>query len=130
MKEKMLEDLKFYYPDVVEDAIDYYEKGKYELIVKTKDGNAYSWDNMERTIRRLPRPNEPMTEEQCKREFGIRLRRIMYVKGITQNELSELTGISQPILSGYITGKTAPSFVKVDVIAKALDCSADDFRLF
>jgi transcriptional regulator with XRE-family HTH domain len=54
----------------------------------------------------------------------------MALEGISQCELSERTGITQPSISDYMNGKKLPSFYTVDKIAKALGCSVDAFRYF
>jgi DNA-binding Xre family transcriptional regulator len=86
------------------------------------------YDDVTRSYRKLPTDSDELTEDECRREFGIRLNKILIRKNITQIELSEMTGINRSILNGYITGKHSPSFYNVDRIAKALDCSVDDFR--
>ena len=100
----------------------------FELIAKLKDGRVFSYYGSEHSIRRLPSDAYSLTEEECKKEFGIRLNRLMFVKNITQKMLSEKTGIAQGNISNYITGRTSPSFYVVDRIAKALDCSIEEFR--
>ena len=55
---------------------------------------------------------------------------MMYIKGITQSELSNCTDIPQYLISDYIRGKRTPSFYNVDKIAKALDCSVDELRYY
>jgi transcriptional regulator with XRE-family HTH domain len=49
-------------------------------------------------------------------------------QGVSQLELSELTGIPQSTISNYLTGKFLPGFYNMDKIAKALKCSIDEFR--
>ena len=61
-------------------------------------------------------------------EFRQRLRRLMTRQGVSQLELSELTGIPQSTISNYLTGKFLPGFYNMDKIAKALKCSIDEFR--
>ena len=48
------------------------------------------------------------------------------MKGMTQDNLSKLTGIGQPLLSLYTQGKSLPSAQKVSAIAKAIGCSVND----
>ena len=98
------------------------------LIVVMDDGEAVAYDDVLKTIRTLP--STTMDEEEFRREFGNRLWRTMADRGITQFELSELTGITQPALSNYIRGRVMPSFYAVDKIAKALGCSTEVFRYF
>lgn len=49
-------------------------------------------------------------------------------KDMTQKELAEFLGISQPILSQYETGKRVPNLVISRRIAAALDISLDLLR--
>ena len=96
--------------------------------VKLSNGEHFLYDDLERTIRRLPADSMDLSVDEFKKEFGKRLYKIMQNKHITQDELCKKVGISQPALSNYVSGKTVPGFYVIDKIAKALDCSADEFR--
>jgi DNA-binding Xre family transcriptional regulator len=124
----IIRNIELYHPNIARRAVKYYDGAEAEIIVELDDGSLYSYDDFNETIRRLPDLNS-MSEDECLYEFGFRLRRLMYRKGITQEILSERTGIARPILSRYLTGKSCPSFYKVDKIAKALGCSIDELRL-
>lgn len=124
----MFDNVKLYFPFIANDVVSYYEKGKHELILKLKDGTSVSYDDYDRTIRNLPSDSYNMSEKEFKIEFGIRLSRLMHMKGITQMDISNKTGIPQPMISSYITGRNLPSFYKVDKLAKALGCSMEDLR--
>ena len=128
MNHTIYEDLKYYFPFVAEDAVKYHEVDMYTMIIDLIDGSSILYDNLEKTIRVLPNDSSEMSEEECRREFSHRLKRIMFVKRINQNELAKKTGISNVLLSRYMTGKTTPSFYNVDRICKALSCSVDDLR--
>lgn len=128
MRHTIYEDLKYYFPYIAEDAVKYHEVDMYELIIELIDGSCILYDNLEKTVRVLPNDSDGMTEEECRKEFGYRLRRVMFIKRVDQTELSRRTGISQPLLSRYMSGKTTPSFYNVDRICKALECSVDDLR--
>lgn len=58
--------------------------------------------------------------------FGINLKRMMKSKNITQVELSKAIGITQPLLSIYITGKSKPNIYKAYAMAKYIGCSIDE----
>ena len=49
----------------------------------------------------------------------------MWVKGISQTDLSDRTGIGQTLISRYISGKTTPSVYNVNKIARALNMTVD-----
>lgn len=129
-EEILIDHAQMYFPSIVANAVEFIEAGYSELVIKLRDGTSILYDDMDNSIRNLPIDSNNMTDIQCRREFGIRLQKIMYLKGVTQEELSRTTGISQTMISLYITGKNNPTFCKVDKIAKALNCSMDDFRYF
>ena len=124
----MIEDFKRHFPLIAEDVVEYREDDPSELFIKTNVGETYIFDAWDKSLYRLPDDSGALSENECRREFGRRLRKIMIRKGLTQNELSEMTGIPQSMLSGYMSGRINPGFYNVDRIAKALNCSVDDFR--
>jgi DNA-binding Xre family transcriptional regulator len=130
VNKNLIEHLKMYYPSEVSDAVEFRQVGEYEVIVKCKDGTSISYDDVDKTIRRLPSSSYDISEMQCRREFALRLKQLMFRRGITQKDLSEKTGISETTLSMYLTEKHTPSFYNVDKISKALQCSLDDLRYF
>lgn len=122
------DNLKRYFPFVYEDAVSHHQVSMYELVVELIDGSSVIYDDFEKTIRVLPPDSDDMTEEECRREFGCRLRRMMFIKHMNQSELSKKTRIPQALLSRYMNGKTTPSFYNVDRICKVLGCSIEDLR--
>lgn len=123
-----LESLKQHYRYLLDDILEWKETAPFELTMKLKSGRTVLYDDLTKSIRTLPSDSNNMTEEEIKIEFGKRLQKMMYIRGVTQTELSEQTGIPQSMLSGYMNGRTMPSFVKVDKIARVLKCSVDDLR--
>jgi len=61
--------------------------------------------------------------------FGRRLARLRKERGITQVELAESAGISQPNISGYERDLVRPTVEMVIVIAKILKVSVDELLL-
>lgn len=108
------------------EVADYYKCDPYALHVRLKNGECYYYDELDQTSRILPPDSGCMTERQIKHEFANRLRRIMWVKDITQMELSEGTGITQTMISKYLNQSAVPSFVNVVKIVKFIGCSLDD----
>lgn len=128
MANYIFENMQSYYPFLSERMVSYKKVGPYELIVRTNDGETILYDDVNHSIRRLPRDSNNMTEQEVSVEFRQRLRRLMTRQGVSQLELSELTGIPQSTISNYLTGKFLPGFYNMDKIAKALKCSIDEFR--
>lgn len=126
--DRKVERLKLYCPFIYREMVECYEGSCNELIVVTIGGDRFSYNTLNDTFRRLPPDPDNITVEECAREFGERLYNKMYQEGVTQEILSERTGIHQVMISGYITGKHSPTFYNVDKIAKALGCSVDEFR--
>ena len=128
MSSRLYEHFAMQHRYLVGNVQDYIETDDYELIVHLTDGTSVIYDGITGDCRPLPSNARLMSERECTAEFGARLRRIMRRKSCTQSELSARTGISQAMISYYITGKRTPSFYNADRIAKALGCSTDDLR--
>lgn len=126
--EKMFNNFTMRFPFIAEKAVEYCESSEYDITVRLEDGSIFLYDDMEGSIRKLPSDSASLTKEECDREFGERLMKMMRRKSITQAELSERTGLSQAQVSNYINGRTTPSFYIADKIAKALGCSTEYFR--
>lgn len=58
--------------------------------------------------------------------FGINLKRMMKTKHVNQIELSKEIGVTQTMLSRYITGKSNPTIYKVHGMAEYMGCSIDE----
>lgn len=124
---QILKNAYMYFPMFCQDAIDIYENGPFEIVLVMSDGTRWSYYDMDNTIRRLPKGPE-LTEEEYRHEFGIRLSDILYRRGISQEELSDATGIGRISINRYINGKATPSFSNADRIARVLNISPNDLR--
>lgn len=125
---QLIQNLKRIYNFLYENMESYEVVTDFDVYLHMKDGRTVLYDDFDRSFRTLPKNKDDMTEDQCRLEFAYRLYRIMQRKHITQQELADRTGIAQPQISAYITGKRMPSFYNVDKIAKALGCSVDELR--
>lgn len=136
MSDKDLEFLKavkelFLYHPWMQRLYTHIEVDKYDrqsLLIQLDDGTWFTYDNRSKSYRKLPNDKFNMDKAQTMFEFGARLSSIMRRKNISQLELSRLTGISNVLLNRYISGQVVPGFVAVDKIARALNCSIDEFR--
>ena len=111
-------------------VVEYKELDFTRVQVTLRDGSRYLYNSGGTYVRRLPKDPKHLTDHEFRSEFGRRLQEIMYFKCITQQELADRTGLSQPQINNYINGKNTPSFRVVDLIAKAIGCSTDDLRYF
>jgi len=98
------------------------------LLVKLNNGESILYDDVDNTFRCLPRDSIHMSKQECLDEFGIRLRRIMKRKGLTQREVCKAMNMDEGNFSRYANGERAPSFYIADKIAKTVGCSLDDLR--
>lgn len=124
---RLFESFKLYFPTSANNTYSYSTTSDpYELVVTLNDGSKFLYDDFSNSIRNLPIDSDNMNEDEFKREFGFRLKKIMNRRNITQEELSEMTGISRIMISHYFNQKCLPSFYNVDKIAKALGCSINE----
>lgn len=130
MNDTIFENFKMYFPSIARQTMRCRQVDFFSIMVDLADGDRVLYDDLENTIRTLPKDPTKLSKAQCSREFGLRLRRMMTIKDMTQEELAERTGLTQTMISLYINGKNNPSFYIVDKIAKALDCSLDDLRYY
>lgn len=122
----ILRDAHFYFPSLCEEAIDIYENNPFELVLIMADGTRHSYYSLDKSIRTLPKGPE-LTEEEYRKEFGIRLSDILYRRGISQDELSRMADISRASINHYANGVTTPSYSNASRIARALHISLDAF---
>lgn len=128
MEIKLLRGFDTYFSFLKNEVASFNAVSDTELLIKLKNGDVILYDDIDKTIRNLPKDSNHMSEEECLTEFGERLRKIMKRKRISQIELSELSGIRREMLSRYLNGINIPSFYNADRIAKAVGCSLDDLR--
>lgn len=124
--EYIFDEFKDLYPSMVESVMNIFQHGPYGIIVKLYDGKVFEFYILDKTFRQLPASSEDMSDEERMKLFGDNLYRIMYRKGVSQEELSKEIGITQTMFSRYVTGKSSPSFYTVEKIIKYLDCSYEE----
>lgn len=122
--DEIYSDLIMRYPSINDNRLNYWLYDNERLGVETKEGKIFLYDYLDKTIEELETDN-PTNEMDWKRRFGKRLRKRMNEKGIGQEELSEITGLSKVTISSYVNGKSLPSLYSADRIAEALSISID-----
>ena len=127
MDEYLYENYKLYFPSFAKGCISWKQTDLFELEIHNKDGSIDIYNDMNHS---LGPKIDTSTDAGWRKEFARRLRKKIAMKGITQDNLSKLTGIGQPLLSLYTQGKSLPSAQKVSTIAKAIGCSVNDLLGF
>ena len=124
-------EFKRMFPTIASTVTSGYASGLHEITVFLEDGSKLIYDRLDETIRYLAgRLTSDRTEEIWRKEVGRRLRRKMYLSGITQKELSDRTGIPQSNISKYINGQATPSSYNLIMIAEVLKCSTTELTCF
>ena len=58
-------------------------------------------------------------------KFGETLKNLRDIKGITQNELGKLLGVSRATIAGYETKNHQPDYEKLETLSRFFDVSID-----
>ena len=111
------------FPSIEKCCVGWRQTDLFELEIHNKDGSIDIYNDMNHS---LGSKIDTCSDAGWKKEFARRLRKKIAMRGITQTNISELTGISQPLLSLYVQGKSLPSAQKVSALAKVLGCSVND----
>lgn len=127
MNDRVFHNFSVYYPQEAERTIAYYyNKQIHELIFILDNDRVGYYDENENLVHYIFEDRNNISNNECKKEFGRRLSKLIWYK-TTQVELSRDTGITQPTISYYVTGRSAPSLHNIIKIANALDCPVDIF---
>ena len=126
----LIKQFKLYFPKIAANANKYYCGSSFDLIVFLENGDRVLYDNFRKTIKNMPKEDEEIDEAECRNSFGDMLQNILDRKGISRYKLSELTGFDPARISNYVNGKATPNLYSLYKLAKALDCSIDDFIYF
>lgn len=126
--DRIFEEFKMYWPAYIGDIVDYYLYDDNQLVVELNTGEKVLFDPIERSLRYIR--DVEADEKRWRYEFSQRLRIKMRAKGISQSDLCDATGLSQPTISHYMMGKSVPSLYTAKKIADTLSCSVDDLLRF
>ena len=112
------------YKTYAEDVVDWYATGPQELTIHLSDGNVLIYDSLYDDVLFLnERDAELVDEEMYLNNFSINLHKVISEKRLTQSQLSKMTGITQSLLSRYITGQRIPGIYNLHKLCEALECS-------
>lgn len=97
-----------------------------ETIFELSDGSRIVYDDLDDVI--IPirqRETDYLPEEEWDHEFARRLKKMMYIRSMTQKELANKVGVSENAMSSYINGRRVPKTYMVQRIAETLHCSME-----
>jgi ribosome-binding protein aMBF1 (putative translation factor) len=75
-------------------------------------------------------PEKGLDESAWRKEFGHKLRRVIEEKGINQEQLSGMIGISRQMLSRYVRGTSTPSGYVLTRLSEILGCDVRELTKF
>lgn len=107
--------------------VEYEAISKWELFVRLSTGEKLIFDALYNTVRFIRYENDKLTDEQELKEFTRNLKKFMGYKFMTQEELADKVGVSRVMMNKYMNGKAIPNAMMLNKLAKALDCSTQDF---
>lgn len=120
----VLAGLKEDHGQLMSKVVDGYEDNRVMVIyLDMADGRTIAYDMLDHAIRTVKKCSNGYTDDEWEREFYIRLKRLLYLRGINQSELAKQLDISKSQLSRYISGKTSMSVYMLRKIARLLGCT-------
>ena len=133
--ESIIESYREWHPSLYAKTSECRPSGYYSILACLTDGSKIEYNSLDNTIRDVTRfyicePENKLDEESWKKEFGRQLRRLMAERGINQDRLSELTGISRQMLSRYVNGNSTPSGYTLTRLSDVLDCDVRELTRF
>lgn len=131
INEYVLAGLKEDHEQLMSQVVDGYEDHRVMIIyLDMVDGRTVAYDMLDHTIRTVKKCTDGYTDDEWEREFHIRLKRLMYLRGINQSELAKELDMGQSQLSKRISGKTSMSVYTLRKIARLLGCTFEDLVNF
>lgn len=128
LMDEYMHQVYLYFPDLLGKVIHAREYVQFMLLLETNTKYDYFYNITNNVLIQIPKDDKNLDKDSFRRIFGVLLRRALECSGLTQEELSEKTGIPQPNISDYLYGKHFPSFYQIDKMAKAMNCSVEDLR--
>lgn len=131
INEYVLAGLKEDHGQLMSQVVDGYEDHRVMTIyLDMVDGRTIAYDMLDNVIRTVKKCSDGYTDDEWEREFHIRLKRLMYLRGINQSELAKQLDMGQSQLSKRISGKTSMSVYTLRKIARLLGCTFEDLVNF
>lgn len=133
--ERIIEGYKNWYPNLYERTVECKPCGRYTILVRLDDGSRLEYTTLNDTVRDVSKyygvnHADGSNEEEWRQEFGRKLRRIMAERGVSQERVSELTGISRQMLTRYVKGTSTPSGYNLTRLSEILDCDVRELTRF
>ena len=133
--EQIIKEYKTWHPALYEQTVECRPSGRCCVLASLNDGSKIEYNAIDNTIRDVTKlyireSVDSMNEEAWRKEFGHKLRRAIADKGINQERLSEMTGVSRQMLTRYVRGNSTPSGYILSRLVEALGCDVRELTKF
>ena len=133
--EDIIESYEVWYPSLYRRTKECRPSGRYCILVTLDDGTKMEFNSFDHTIRDVSNlydrnSENGLDESAWRKEFGHKLRRAIEEKGISQERLSEMIGISRQMLSRYVRGTSTPSGYVLTRLSEILGCDVRELTKF
>ena len=124
-EESLFEEFKARYAFLANKAVSYRKTGRFELTAELNDGTRVIYNAANQTFGTVRNADQitNLDAVEWRDEFSRRLRRLVTQSMMTEDEISEMAGISRATLSRYLNGRSAPDPYNMLRLARALGCS-------
>jgi DNA-binding XRE family transcriptional regulator len=112
---------------IEENVTTYHAISNWDLFVELKNGDRFIYDSFSNTVIFDLYETDELTDEQELKEFARNLKKMIRRSFITQEELADRIGVNRVSINRYLNGKQIPDSMTLHKIAKALNCSTEDF---
>ena len=133
--ERILNEYKVWHPALYNQTVECRPSGRYSILVTLDDESRLEYNSTDNSIRDVTKfyireRTLDVDEESWRKEFGRKLQRVIAEKGMTQEKLSEVTGISRQMMSRYVRGTSTPSGYILSRLVEALGCDVRELTKF
>lgn len=90
------------------------------------DGKQYDYDSRLKILMPVYTGHGESNNDAIIKEFVLNIFVEMRTRGVSQEDLADMTGISQATISRYTNGDSVPDLIALRKIARALGCSVSD----
>lgn len=133
--ERILDAYKTWHPGLYKQTVECRPSGRNSILVTLDDESKLEYNSCDNTIRNVTKlysheQADNMDEDSWRKEFGHKLRRAIFEKGINQDRLAEMSGISRQMLTRYVRGTSTPSGYILTRLCEVLDCDVRELTKF
>lgn len=116
-----------WFPSLYAKTVECVPCSKHRILAYLNDGTKMEYSALDNSVRDVTRAYDTTSsvynnEEEWRKEFGYRLRTLIAEKGMSQEELSDISGISRQMLTRYVRGYSTPSGYNLARLAAILGC--------